>query len=81
MCSLPSFSSLSSSTFGTVVRARQALVVARQTLEALEAADTCPGRCKCSLRSQIHAAIDAERAAADAVAEREASWAEYLSLR
>jgi len=76
-----SFASLGSSAFAVVVRKRQALVAARNTVVALIDADPCDRRCTCSGRPAYDAAIKAEAAAYAEVREADASWAEFCAIR
>lgn len=76
-----SFASLGPSMFGTVTRARQALVAARAEVERLEALCSCDRRCKCSLRPALVAAENEENRCAADREEREKAWAEYSAIR
>ncbi len=68
---------LRASTFGTLVRARQARVAALSALNAAEDTCSCTGRrCTCS---SVKAAERAYEAAAAAQAEREHAWREFCA--
>jgi len=75
------FASLGPSMFGTVTRARQALVVARAEVDRLEALCPCARRCACELRPAFVAAMREENRCAAEREERERAWVEYSAIR